>query len=1147
MTTRQLRIASGVLVMAAAGAACWAAAEKEGLPGPTPEWIWASGTVNEDETVYFRKTFRVESGEAGGRADAWLTAACDNAMTVWLNGAKVASGDSWEEPVTAEAAEALRSGENVLAVQARNAGGAAGLILRLELAPPAPEQGDSRFITTDKSWRATRRAPAGSWKKPGFDASGWGRAVSQGELGAQPWGAVGFMQAVERSKPLARWRFVETARGWEANKHADLSVSQAMLHVEHTGRRPWIRRQVQAPAGMLVVAIRVRSAENQVGQLFWTTEKHGKPADVRSERFNIPGGNKWREQRIRFRAGSNLTGLRIDTGTGPGRVEIQSITLRRGSPDRPLATAAGALELPDGFQAELLYSVPKEEQGSWVAMTFDDQGRIITSTQYGRMYRVTPPPIGSDRQTRVEQLDVKIGMAQGLLYAFDSLYVVVNGKAAEGNGLYRVRDTDGDDQYDEVELLRKIAPRRGHGAEHGPHSIRLGPDGESLYVIGGNMAGFPVNGPEKSRVPRAWGEDQLLERMPDARGHARTIMAPGGWICRTDPDGETWTLICSGFRNPYDFDFNQAGEIFTYDADMEWDVGTPWYRPTRINHAVSGGEFGWRNGTGKWPAYYPDSLPAAVNTGKGSPTGVVFGYGAKFPAKYQRALFALDWAYGIIYAVHLEPEGASYTGDFETFIEGEPLPVTDVAIGPDGAMYFTTGGRRTQSGLYRVTYTGDEPTAPIEADFDPEAKEARQTRHMLEQYHHEGAPAKAVDVAWGYLDHEDRFIRWAARVAIEHQPVERWYRRALEETDPQASLAALLALARLGEPAMQDDLLHALGRLEWSGLSEGQKLAALRVLGLAFIRMGEPDEPTRQEVAARLAPHYPASSTDLNIELSRMLAYLEAPKVVPTTLGLLAEAKTQQEQIHYALVLRNVRTGWNLDRRKAYFAWFNEALSRYSGGASFEGFLKNIRKEALAHVPADQKKALQPILENKPEPAGPSLADVEPRTETVERWTIEKLMPAIEGGLRKRDYERGRRMYAAARCYSCHRFNGEGGALGPDLTGVAGRFSPRDLLVSIIKPNKAISDQYQSHIITTGSGQVFGRILSEEDGTLRVAINPLDPEQVKEIPTGEIESKVPAPVSLMPPALINTLKKDEVLDLMAYLLSGGDREAEVFH
>ena len=150
---------------------------------------------------------------------------------------------------------------------------------------------------------------------------------------------------------------------------------------------------------------------------------------------------------------------------------------------------------------------------------------------------------------------------------------------------------------------------------------------------------------------------------------------------------------------------------------MEWDIGAPWYRPTRVNHVISGAEYGFRNGSGKWPEFFIDSFGTVVDIGPGSPTGVTFGYGAKFPAKYQDAFFINDWSFGKIRAVHLTPAGASYTGEVEDFVSGQPVPVTDVVVSPhDGAMYFAVGGRNTQSALYRVTYVGRESTAPGQPD-----------------------------------------------------------------------------------------------------------------------------------------------------------------------------------------------------------------------------------------------------------------------------------------------------------------------------------------------------------------------------------------------------------------------------------------------
>ena len=375
------------------------------------------------------------------------------------------------------------------------------------------------------------------------------------------------------------------------------------------------------------------------------------------------------------------------------------------------------LKLPAGFRAEHLYSPSENQQGSWVAMTFDDKGRMITSDQYGGLYRLQMPAVGAgSAKPTVEKLNIpvegtpatadgkqKVGMgyAQGLLYAFNSLYVMVNHRGNEEfsktSGLYRLEDTNADDQFDKVTLIKEL---KGEG-EHGPHSIRLSPDKKSLYVVAGNFTDPPEM--NAYRLPKVWGEDNLIPLITDPRGHAADRHAPAGWVAKIDPTGTNWEMIAGGFRNTYDIDFNDEGELFAYDSDMEWDFGMPWYKPTRILHVTSGAEFGWRTGNSSWSPTFADNLPPVVNIGQGSPTNFMYGKNARFPDKYRRAFFAFDWSFGIIYAIHLKPEGASYKADAEEFISGAPLPLTDGIIGPDGAMYFLTGGRRLESDLYRVT------------------------------------------------------------------------------------------------------------------------------------------------------------------------------------------------------------------------------------------------------------------------------------------------------------------------------------------------------------------------------------------------------------------------------------------------------------
>jgi putative heme-binding domain-containing protein len=826
------------------------------------------------------------------------------------------------------------------------------------------------------------------------------------------------------------------------------------------------------------------------------------------------------------------------------------------APDKAArSTPAETLKLLKGFKAELLYSVPKDVEGSWVNMCVDPKGRLIVSDQYGPLYRITPPaPGGKAKDTKVEKLDLPLGGSHGLLWAFDSLYVMVNERGPQC-GLWRVRSKDGGDTFDKPEYLRKFSG----GGEHGVHAVLPGPDGKSLYVVVGDATQM-LNPLDASRVPRLWGEDHLLPRMADGNGFMAGVLGPGGCVYKTDPEGKKWELVSTGYRNEFDAAFNRDGELFTYDADMEWDINTPWYRPTRVCLATSGSEFGWRNGAGKWPPYYPDSLPAIYNVGPGSPTGMCFGYGAKFPAKYQEALFMCDWSYGKLYALHLKPEGSAYTGELEEFASGTPLQLTDVVINPtDGAMYFTIGGRRTQSGLYRVTYVGSEPTAPSEGGGDAKTAEARALRHKLESYHK--ADPKAVETAWPYLGHEDRYIRFAARVAVEHQDPKTWQDRALSEKDPAKALGALLALVRAtgqdpfhhprkpGDPVpgrdLQGPVLEALARIDFDKLAPQQRTDMIRVYAILFNRTGKPEEAAREKIVARFDTYFPSNSRELNAMLCELLVYLEAPDVAAKAMKMIREAPTQEEQMEYAKSLRVLKAGWTMPLRKEYFTWFLKA-SNFKGGASLNNFInRRMKPDAVATLTVKEKEELKPILDAAPIAPSPVVGKPRP---FVKEWAVAELVPLVEKGLKtKRDFDRGRTLFGQANCFACHRYDNEGGAQGPDLTGISGRFNVRDLLESIVEPSKEISDQYVAVVITLKNGkEVTGRVVNSNGDSMSVMTNMLDPNGLTNVNAKQVESVVKSKVSMMPKGLLDTFKEDEILDLVAYLMSRGDRNNKMF-
>ena len=784
------------------------------------------------------------------------------------------------------------------------------------------------------------------------------------------------------------------------------------------------------------------------------------------------------------------------------------------------------LKLPDGFVGELVYEVPSK-QGSWVCLTTDPQGRLITSDQYGNLYRITT----SGEAPKVEVIDLEIGRAQGLLCAFDALYVVsTRGKSK--TGLFRVTDKNDDDQYDHVERLRKFDGK----SEHGPHAVILSPDKKSLYVCAGNATKLPEI--SSSRLPQTWQEDQIVTRLPDPGGHAVGRLAPGGWICKTDPDGKSFELISAGFRNQYDIAFNHNGDLFTYDADMEWDLGLPWYRPTRICHVVSGAEFGWRFGSGKWPEYYPDSVPPVDNIGPGSPTGVAFGYNAAFPANYQNAFFVGDWSYGIIYAVTLEPNGASYRATREQFCSAPALPVTDLVINPvDGSMYFLIGGRKSQSALYRIRYTGDEPTqsAVTSAVTTPEAK----LRRSLEKFHSD--PSKIdIDLTWESLGHADRMVRYAARIALEHQPSDSWASRLSAETDAQRIIEGSIALIRSAgssddeKKAASSTVDAAIKNINGDKLNTNQRLSLIRAMDLCVCRLGKPSTQFLETIK-QLETSFPTGSNAVDRELAKLLVATGNQQATAKIVALLDSSPGSLSQIDYALTLIDAKSGWTDELRTQYFGWFSKIASA-KGGNSFGGYVSSIKKSAVEQLSEQQRSDLAEIIDAKPDQAA-NEAKHKARP-FVKKWTVDDFIPLDEEAISQADVALGRELYSETKCYNCHRIQMEGGVVGPDLTAAGHRFSTKDLLTAIIDPSKEIPDQYEATIFQMEDGDLItDRVANLNGNEYWVQSDMNDPGRFKKIKVDEIEDMAPSKVSMMPGGLLDNLEKDEVFALLAYLKS----------
>ncbi len=389
----------------------------------------------------------------------------------------------------------------------------------------------------------------------------------------------------------------------------------------------------------------------------------------------------------------------------PAETDATTAPATEDVPDHAPAFSVPVEDHPDfsirpGFQIQ--HIAGHSDTGSLIAMAFNEFGQILASQEGGPLLMV----YDSNQNGTPDQVRIcckSVFSCQGILCLSGDVFVVADGPV--GMALYRLSDSDHDGDYEKVTALLRFEGPQG---EHGPHGLALGPDGK-IYMTFGNHTKitqpFAVNSPYKN-----YYEGELLApRFEDPLGHAQGIRAPGGGILRIDLEGRKVELFAGGLRNAYDLAFNLSGDLFTHDSDMESDIGTPWHRPTRLINATAGGEYGWRSGWAKWPDYLVDTLPPVLKTGRGSPSGAIVYDHWAYPAKYRGVLFSCDWSQGEVNAYRFDRRGAGYAATKESFLRGKPLNVTDIDVGPDGWLYFCTGGRGTRGNIFRVVWTEGVP------------------------------------------------------------------------------------------------------------------------------------------------------------------------------------------------------------------------------------------------------------------------------------------------------------------------------------------------------------------------------------------------------------------------------------------------------
>lgn len=358
----------------------------------------------------------------------------------------------------------------------------------------------------------------------------------------------------------------------------------------------------------------------------------------------------------------------------------------------------------------------------------------------------------------------------------------------------------------------------------------------------------------------------------------------------------------------------------------------------------------------------------------------------------------------------------------------------------------------------------------------------------------------------------------------------------------------LLALARVGSLEEMEPFWPHLLESSPKLVNHGQNLVRLRIIAVTISRTGPPEAKTLEKLLSSTESLFPVKRDDLpdgptlarlNRELCRLLVYLKSPNVIEKTMPLLQAATTSEDLLFYPFMLRYLKDGWTLDQRKIAFEALNKA-EKMTGASTFFKAISDTRSELAAALKPDEAVKLAAVI-NPPKPA--ALSPHALPGHSFKNWTLADLEPQLaKMDAKSRSRESARDALVRSQCVFCHRVSMDAtlpaGVFGPDLVQVSARFGRKDLLDHILNPSKFIDEKFRLMTVKTSDGKTHsGSLESEDDERVVLKPNPLAPDTI-EIGKAMIKERTISEISPMPAGLLNALKAEQILDLLAWFENG---------
>lgn len=729
---------------------------------------------------------------------------------------------------------------------------------------------------------------------------------------------------------------------------------------------------------------------------------------------------------------------------------------------------------------------------------------------------------------------------------------------AERGRILRVKDSDGDGIADTEETLAALDSITDY-PHNGLSGMTWHPSGDLVFALGENF-----------------GNDWTLTATDGSHEQGR---GEGG-IFRCTPDGKNMRRIAKGFWNPFGLLINEYGELFAAEND-------PGSRPPcRLLHVVEGADYGfqWVYGSAPvhpfvaWNGELRGTLGMVHPSGEGPCAMVELGGGVLIPS----------WSDHSIDYYPLTRKGASFESDRIPIVEGsEFFRPTSMVKGQDGAYYindwvFSSYPIHQRGRLWKLEI------APAAATWMKKELEAPNEAARLAEDLRSGKSQKTEDELFELTQSDDPYLvdaaltalarhgkswtpesllalptakRLTALVALRRNGFAetKWVKALLKDSDPEIRFECLRWIADgvldefapfveeiLTGPKLDFRLFEA--ALAASNTLQGNPQAGVTNPAVLVDKILNPETPIRvQSYALRLAP---ATDKALTIAVLRDLLAKKDPLLTTEVVHTLADKRSEDAWAVLAEIVADPERDAAL-RADAISGLapspapeHAELLCQLAADSESSALvrdeaLRNLRGRTLTDA---QKSQITEIAKNAPDTKVLTDPILHPETLAANRPAYTDTaawIALLDKESSPADLENGRRLFFNTRlalCSTCHRSDGRGIVLGPDLS-LVGRQGTRDaILHSILDPQAEVAPQFFPSQVKLADGTEFIGILLRSSH-VDVFRNLEGKEQ--SFPETEIKSRTELRTSLMPSGLPANLTTAELRDLLAYLVASG--------